>query len=147
MITDLGIFYDKVKGLMAIGINPEVGELDRSRYDFLMSEARLTSYYAIASRQVPKSHWLRLSRTSLSHGFYSGAASYSGTMFEYFMPEIFLKSRKALFHTKALGMLCGARKAMPHPYQDPTGFPKAGIIPLTASLITDIWRTERRKPE
>ena len=77
---------------MAIGINPATGSLDRSRYDFLMSEARLTSFYAIASRQVPKSHWLRLSRTAISSGFYSGCASYSGTMFEFFMPALFIKS-------------------------------------------------------
>ncbi len=89
---DLSIFFDDVRGLMAIGINPETVELDSSRYDYLMSEARLGSYYAIASHQVPKSHWYSLSRTTLSCGFYAGTASYSGTMFEYFMPEMLLES-------------------------------------------------------
>lgn len=132
--TDLGIFYDKVKGLMAIGINPEVGELDRSRYDFLMSEARLTSYYAIASRQVPKSHWLRLSRTSLSHGFYSGAASYSGTMFEYFMPEIFLKSPQSSISYESLRYALWCQKSYAASLSRPYGISESGYYSFDSEL-------------
>ena len=132
--TDLGIFYDDVKGLMAIGINPATGSLDRSRYDFLMSEARLTSFYAIASRQVPKSHWLRLSRTAISSGFYSGCASYSGTMFEFFMPELFIKSPESSLMYESLKYALWCQKSYAQSLNRPYGISESGYYAFDSML-------------
>ncbi len=132
--TDLGIFYDDVKGLMAIGINPATGSLDRSRYDFLMSEARLTSFYAIASRQVPKSHWLRLSRTAISSGFYSGCASYSGTMFEFFMPELFIKSPESSLMYESLKYALWCQKSYAQSLGRPYGISESGYYAFDSML-------------
>ena len=87
---DLTAFYDPRKKLFAIGWDTESSELSPSRYDFLMSEARLTSYYAIAKKQVRKKHWGALSRTMSRNGRYAGPVSWTGTMFEYFMPHLLL---------------------------------------------------------
>ncbi|MBR5121813.1 MAG: hypothetical protein IKU89_04640, partial [Oscillospiraceae bacterium] len=98
--TDLSVFYNSAKELLSIGISPDATNTDSYFYDCLMSEARLTSYYAIATRKVPKKHWKRLSRRELSYGFTSGTASYSGTMFEYFMPYVFTPSPEgSLIHS------------------------------------------------
>lgn len=132
--TDLGIFYDDVKGLMAIGINPANGSLDRSRYDFLMSEARLTSFYAIASRQVPKSHWTRLSRTAISSGFYSGCASYSGTMFEFFMPELFIKSPESSLMYESLKYALWCQKSYAQSLNRPYGISESGYYAFDSML-------------
>lgn len=91
--TDLGIFYNRSVNLFSVGINPVDGSLSEHHYDMLMSEARMLSYYAIAKRIVPKKHWRALSRTMKRIGNYCGTVSYGGTMFEFFMPEILLKSR------------------------------------------------------
>ncbi len=88
--TDLSIFYDKSKRLFSIGYDSRTGKLSDSSYDMLMSEARMTSYYAIAKRQVPLKHWSALGRTLARHNFYTGPISWTGTMFEYFMPELLL---------------------------------------------------------
>ncbi len=61
-----------------------------SCYDLYMSEARTTSYYAVACGIVPKKHWEKLSRIVVGKGRYTGLASWSGTAFEYFMPHLFL---------------------------------------------------------
>lgn len=132
--TDLGIFYDRVKGLMAIGINPKDGSLSPSKYDFLMSEARLMSYYAIASSQVPKSHWLRLRRTCLSNGFYSGCASYSGTMFEYFMPELFLKSPEGSVFSESLKYALMCQRSYAQEAARPYGISESGYYAFDGSL-------------
>lgn len=50
----------------------------------------LTSYIAIAKGDVPIKHWRRLSRAQLQKDGYRGLASWTGTMFEYLMPELFL---------------------------------------------------------
>lgn len=92
--TNLATFYDEQKGLFSIGFNAETKSLSPNHYDMLMSEARMTSYFAVAKRIVPKKHWRNLSRVMGKNGVYSGPVSYSGTMFEFFMPELFLMSEK-----------------------------------------------------
>ncbi len=131
---DLSIFFDDVRELMAIGINPETGEPDSSRYDFLMSEARLGSYYAIASHQVPKSHWYSLSRLSLSCGFYAGTASYSGTMFEYFMPELFLESPEGSLLSESLRYSLWCQKRYAKAFARPYGISESGYYSFDSSL-------------
>ncbi len=132
--SDFSIFYDSVRGLMAIGINPETGERSVNHYDYLMSEARLTSFWAIASRQVPKSHWQRLSRSMLSSGFFGGAASYSGTMFEFFMPEIFLKSPEGSLFSESLKYALWVQKKYAKSLNRPYGISESGYYSFDSSL-------------
>ncbi|MCD7822815.1 MAG: hypothetical protein LUG86_02160 [Oscillospiraceae bacterium] len=131
---DLSVFFDEVRGLMAIGINPETGEPDSSRYDFLMSEARLGSFYAIASHQVSKSHWYSLSRISLSCGFYAGTASYSGTMFEYFMPELLLESPEGSLLNESLRYSLWCQKRYARSLSKPYGISESGYYSFDSSL-------------
>ncbi len=56
----------------------------------MASEARQTSYIAIARGDVPRKHWRRLSRALVSQDYFSGMASWTGTMFEYMMPNLLL---------------------------------------------------------
>ena len=52
-----------------------------------------TSYVTVARGEVPPRHWRRLSRMLLGDNDYSGMASWTGTMFEYFMPKDVYKSQ------------------------------------------------------
>ena len=62
--------------------------LDTSSYDLLASEARLASYVAIASGQLPFDHWFALGRRlTTAHGR-QVLLSWSGSMFEYLMPRL-----------------------------------------------------------
>lgn len=88
--TNLSCFYNKKKKLLSIGYESSKNELSNSHYDMLMSEARMTSYFAIAKRQVPKKHWGALGRIQSRQGLHTGPMSWTGTMFEYFMPELLL---------------------------------------------------------
>ena len=54
----------------------------------LASEARQTSLIAIAKKDVPSKHWRNLSRTLTVLGKHKGLISWSGTAFEYLMPNI-----------------------------------------------------------
>ena len=44
----------------------------------------------MARGEAPRRHWRRLSRALVSKDGYRGMASWTGTMFEYLMPELFL---------------------------------------------------------
>lgn len=90
---DFRPLYDSDRQLFHIGLNTETGKLDAGYYDLLASEARLTAYVAIAQGDVDRRHWRRLSRAQVSLDGYRGMASWTGTMFEYLMPELFLACR------------------------------------------------------
>jgi len=90
--TDYTILYDKSKNIFSIGFDVDKNEMVKSYYDMLMSEARLTSLVAIASRQVTSKHWFSLARNLVKIDRYKGLLSWSGTSFEYFMPNLLTKS-------------------------------------------------------
>ena len=86
--------YDKKRQLFSIGFNLENNRLSNSYYDLLASEARQTSYIAIARSEVPPKHWYILGRSLTLVDRYKGLVSWSGTMFEYLMPLILMKNYK-----------------------------------------------------
>ena len=63
-------------------------KLTDSYYDLLATEARQASLVAIAKKDIPSKHWNHLSRTLTVLGKYKGLISWSGTAFEYLMPNI-----------------------------------------------------------
>ncbi len=89
--TDFSKLYSPENKLMSIGFNLEDNELTDSYYDFLASEARQASLVAIAKGDVPSKVWNNLSRTLTSLKGYKGLISWTGTAFEYLMPNINLK--------------------------------------------------------
>lgn len=110
--TDFSIFYDKNERLLTIGID-ENGKPSRSHYDFLMSEARTASYYAIATRQAPPEHWGALNTAMSRSGTRCGPVSWTGTMFEYYMPHLLLPvyERTILFEGLSFAYFCQRRRA------------------------------------
>ena len=87
---DFSRLYDSGRGLFYICYDAEKLRGAGGWYDLLASESMLTSYLAIAKGDVPKKHWRRLSRAQLQKDGYRGLASWTGTMFEYLMPFLFL---------------------------------------------------------
>ncbi|MDP2891690.1 MAG: glucoamylase family protein [Bacillota bacterium] len=86
--------YDAKKQLFSIGYSSKEKSLTRSYYDLLASEARQTSFIAIARGEIPASHWFRMGRTLTVMDGYKGLVSWTGTMFEYLMPLLIMKSYK-----------------------------------------------------
>ncbi len=112
---DLSIFYSFRRGLMHIGIDLEKGTASPGLYDLMASEARLTSYTAVAKGDVPHRHWRRLSRVMRAFCGYRGMASWTGTMFEYLMPELFLPLEKdgLLYETAKFCMFVQKKRCAP----------------------------------
>ena len=84
--------YNEKKKLLSIGYNLEESKRTDSYYDLLASEARLSSYLAISSGEIPAAHWFSMGRTLTVVGRYKGLVSWTGTMFEYLMPLLIMKS-------------------------------------------------------
>jgi cyclic beta-1,2-glucan synthetase len=78
--------FDKSQNLLTIGYNAEDHRIDNSFYDLLASEARLTTFVAIAQGKLPQSSWFALGRQLTNVGSIPILISWSGSMFEYLMP-------------------------------------------------------------
>jgi len=92
MGMDFTPLYRPERDLFAIGINLEKGRLDSACYDLLASEACLTSILAVARGDAPRRHWFQLGRHFIKAAGRLGLISWGGSMFEYLMPRLMLKS-------------------------------------------------------
>jgi cyclic beta-1,2-glucan synthetase len=89
---DFKFLFDETRKLFSIGFSPSANTFDNSYYDLLASEARLSSFMAIAKDDVPVDHWFRLGRSLTSAGGTRTLVSWSGSMFEYLMPALVLRT-------------------------------------------------------
>jgi cellobiose phosphorylase len=89
---DFTFLYEQSRNLLSIGFDVGERRRDPSCYDLLASEARLASFLLIAQGQVPQKHWFALGRLLTSHGGAVSLISWSGSMFEYLMPQLLMPS-------------------------------------------------------
>lgn len=85
---DFAFLFEPKRKLFVIGYNVTERRADANFYDLLASEARLTSFVEIARGVAPPAHWFRLGRPLTPVGAGSALVSWSGSMFEYLMPEL-----------------------------------------------------------
>lgn len=83
---EYNFLYDKTQHLLSIGYNVDEQRRDNSFYDLLASEARLTTFVAIAQGKLPQESWFALGRQLTKMGTSPVLLSWSGSMFEYLMP-------------------------------------------------------------
>jgi cyclic beta-1,2-glucan synthetase len=88
--------YDRRRRIFSIGYRladvEGPGRFDAAFYDLLASEARLASFVAIAKGDVPQHHWFHLGRLVTNVDGRATLMSWGGTMFEYLMPQLLLRS-------------------------------------------------------
>ncbi|MEO5629076.1 MAG: glucoamylase family protein, partial [Thermomonas sp.] len=89
---DFVFLYDRSRHLLSIGYNVTEHRRDTGYYDLLASEARLANFVAIAQNQLPQESWFSLGRLLTEVGGDAGLLSWSGSMFEYLMPQLVMPS-------------------------------------------------------
>ena len=90
--VEYGFLYDRDRHLLSIGYNLDERRLDPGYYDLLASEARLCSYLAIAQGELPEETWFALGRLLTEVDGEATLLSWSGSMFEYLMPQLVMPS-------------------------------------------------------
>lgn len=90
--TNFRPLYDEKSKLFSLGYHVTLQERDQILYDLMASEARQASFIAIALGQVSVSHWHALGRTMTRAGKKPVLLSWSGTMFEYLMPWLMMRT-------------------------------------------------------
>ncbi|MHB8078447.1 MAG: GH36-type glycosyl hydrolase domain-containing protein [Candidatus Krumholzibacteriia bacterium] len=117
--ADFSFLYDQRRKLLVTGYWATERRQDNSYYDLLASEARLASYVAIASGQIPFDHWFALGRRLTMARGRRVLLSWSGSMFEYLMPLLVMPD----FPGTLLDQTCRAAVARQIEYGRQRGVP------------------------
>ncbi len=89
-IMDFQFLYHKASKQLSVGYNCDITKMDSGKYDLLPSEIRLTNFYAIAVNQLPMKSWFALGRLFTLINNQPALMSWSGSMFEYLMPQLIM---------------------------------------------------------
>jgi cyclic beta-1,2-glucan synthetase len=89
---DFAFLLDPRRKLMSVGFDTQSHQLQNSCYDLLATESRIAIFVAIAKEDIPQDSWFLLGRGhTLDHGR-PVLLSWTGTMFEYLMPSLWMRS-------------------------------------------------------
>lgn len=125
---DFSFLYDARKKALSIGYDAETERLERSTYDLLASESRIASFVSIAKGDVSQDSWFHLGRSHLLARGERVLASWTGTMFEYLMPVLWMRHHPhTIIHDSMRAVVrlqqkCARWRSMPW------GFSESGCI-------------------
>ena len=88
---DFGFLLNQKRHLLSVGFDVETQRLHSACYDLLATESRIAVFVAIAKDDIPQEIWFLLGRP---HALDKGRAillSWTGTMFEYLMPALWMR--------------------------------------------------------
>lgn len=89
---DFAFLYNPEQRQISIGFDVEKQIRHVSHYDLLSSEARSGVFVAIAKGAVPQNSWFNLGRPRKTYKKAGVLLSWTGTMFEYLLPSLWMKS-------------------------------------------------------
>ncbi len=84
--------FDARRRLLSVGYDVGLKQLAKSCYDLLASEARTAFFVAVAKGEIPQESWFRLGRQHTVCEGQTSLISWTGTMFEYLMPVLWMRS-------------------------------------------------------
>jgi hypothetical protein len=118
---DFRLLYDPDRNLLSVGYDVQKKQLLASCYDLLASESRSAAFIAIAKGDIPQNSWFRLGR---GHTQYAGRRvllSWTGTMFEYLMPTLWMKTYPATLLENSLRGAVASQRKFVEPLRIPWG--------------------------
>ncbi len=114
--ADFGFLFNDKRMLFHIGYHVSSHMLDEGCYDLMASECALTSLLAIAKGEIPFKHWYKLGRPLTIVKGIPCFVSWSGTMFEFLMPNLVFKEYEGSVYAQTsraavLQHMCYAKEA------------------------------------
>jgi cyclic beta-1,2-glucan synthetase len=88
---DFRLVYNPERKLLSVGYDVKADRMQTAHYDLLASESRIANFVAIAKNDVPRESWFHLGRAHASLDGQRILLSWTGTMFEYLLPSLWMK--------------------------------------------------------
>jgi len=89
---DFRFLLNKRRKLLSAGYDADAQKLHAACYDLLASESRTAVFVAIAKEDIPQESWFLLGRAHTLHDGRPVLLSWTGTMFEYLMPALWMRT-------------------------------------------------------
>jgi hypothetical protein len=127
--------YDAQRKVLSVGIDTATGVVADSAYDLLASEARTASFIAIAKGDIPQESWAHLGRSHVTVADQRVLLSWTGTLFEYVMPALWIRHRPHTIMHESMRAAVAAQRNHARSHGIPWGFSESQfIVPGAADL-------------
>jgi cyclic beta-1,2-glucan synthetase len=123
---DFGFLMDKSRLLLSIGYEIERHHLHQACYDLLCSEARIAAFITVAKGEAPQQSWFKLGRIHTMAYGQPVLISWTGTMFEYMMPNIWMRSYPDTLVSRTLNGVVAIQRAFGKEHGIPWGISESG---------------------
>jgi cyclic beta-1,2-glucan synthetase len=128
---DFAFLLNRNRGLLSVAFEMEKKQIHPACYDLLASEARIAYFVAIAKDDIPQESWFELGRPPLFEDGITGLLSWTGTMFEYLMPALWMR----LYPNTLLEHAAEAAVRVQRSYAGDKGVPCWGISESASSKM------------
>ena len=128
---DFGFLLQKGRMLLSIGYDLEPKKVHSACYDLLASEARIAAFVAIAKGDVPQQVWFKMGRTHTMAYGRSVLISWTGTMFEYLMPSLWMQSYPDTLVSRTLAAAVQVQRSYAREHRIPWGISECGYAART----------------
>ena len=88
---DFGFLINPGRQLLSVAFELDKGQNHPACYDLLASEARIAYFVGVAKDDISQESWFQLSRPPFEKQGIIGLLSWTGTMFEYLMPALWMR--------------------------------------------------------
>ena len=123
---DFGFLMDKSRLQLSIGYEMERHHLHQACYDLLCSEARIAAFITVAKGEAPQQSWFKLGRIHTMAYGHAALISWTGTMFEYLMPSLWMRSYPDTLVSRTLTSVVAIQRAFGKEHGIPWGISESG---------------------
>ncbi|HEY3989476.1 MAG TPA: glucoamylase family protein, partial [Acidobacteriaceae bacterium] len=108
---DFAFLIEPSRQILSIGYMVDQEELHKACYDLLCSEARIGAFVAVARGDASQQSWFKLGRIHTVAYGRPALISWTGTMFEYLMPALWMRSYPDTLVTRTLNNVVAIQRA------------------------------------
>jgi cyclic beta-1,2-glucan synthetase len=115
------------RNLLSIGYDVTKRKVNQSCYDLLASEARTATFIAVSKEQLSQEGWFRLGRQHTVCENQTTLISWTGTMFEYLMPVLWMRSHPNTLLDRAVRAAVRSQRLYGERHRVPWGISEAAF--------------------
>jgi cyclic beta-1,2-glucan synthetase len=123
---DFGFLIQQDRQMLSIGYDVPGEELHSACYDMLASEARIAAFISVAKGDIRQESWFKLGRTHTLAFGHAVLLSWTGTMFEYLMPSLWMRSFPDTLMARTLTNVVMVQRAFGKKLRVPWGISESG---------------------
>ena len=125
--TEFSFLVNPDRRMLSVGYDVAEQQLHPACYDMLASEARLATFLSVARGDLPQQSWLNLGRSHTRAFSRFLLLSWSGTMFEYLMPALWMRSYPDTLIARTLTACVQVQRAFARSLNIPWGISESGF--------------------